>query len=197
MEDYIDNLIDIGQNIEHDKITLLTGRNSGGKSLIRKVLKQLLSDKIGKEQKDLFIPHASQELRTNSNPSLGALSGFAHDLEWLATSTNTISTIKSVLSSNEPDYIVIDEPEIGLGEELQLGLVNYLNEELPKLSCKGILIICHSRIIAKNIKFDNFINLEGMSYDEWINRTPKPISIEEFEEFGGTLFKAVRDRLKN
>lgn len=36
---------------------------------------------------------------------MGALSGMAHDLEWLATSYNTISTIDKVIV-DDADYII-------------------------------------------------------------------------------------------
>jgi len=190
-EQHIDTIGEIADRINLDKITILTGRNAGGKSLVRKVLRQNVMDKNRKSK--VFIPHASQELRTKSNPEMGALSGMAHDLEWLATSHNTISTIDKVIV-DDADYIIIDEPEIGIGEELQLGLADYINEKLKDRKC-GVLIITHSRTSVRNIKHDDFINLEGMSEDEWVNRTPEKISIEDFKKFSSDLFIAVRDRI--
>lgn len=189
MEEYIDNLAEILYNdIDATKITILTGRNAGGKSLIRKQLVFPISKQLGKEK--VNIPHASQQLRTDSQPELGGLSGFAHDLPWLATSDSTIHTIEQVFKSKETcDYMVIDEPEIGLGEELQLGLCDYMNEQIEecKKIGKGVLIICHSRLIVKNLTHDTFINLEGMSEDEWLNREPIKISLEEFKKFANDL----------
>ena len=99
-----------------------------------------------------------------------------------------------MIQSKNADYIVIDEPEIGLGEELQLGLIDYLNDVLKG---RGVLVICHSRIIAKGLRFDNFINLEGVTFDQWINREPEKISIDEFKAFASGLFSAVRNRMNN
>jgi ABC-type Mn2+/Zn2+ transport system ATPase subunit len=192
-EKYIDSLIDISNNIKANEITILTGRNAGGKSLIRRLLRDSIETQLGK--KKVFIPHASQELRTKSNPDMGALSGMAHDLEWLATSDNTIHTIKNIFRK-DADYVVIDEPEIGLGEELQLGLIDFINEKTEKFG-KGVLIITHSRVTALGLRHDNFINLEGLSFDEWICRNPEKISVSEFQEFATGLFKAVRDRINN
>lgn len=198
ISDYIDSVV-VGamDRIKHNEVTILTGRNAGGKSLIRKQLVFQIGEAVGKDYKKTFIPHASQELRTASQPSMGALSGMAHDLEWLATSYNTLSTLEHVFAHREKaDYVVIDEPEIGMGEELQLGIADYLNDEIAKLKAlgKGCLIICHSRLIAKNVIHDNFINLDGMTEDEWLNRVPKKISIQEFRDFSNALFENVRDR---
>lgn len=101
-EQHIDTIGEIADRINLDKITILTGRNAGGKSLVRKVLRQNVMDKTGKSK--VFIPHASQELRTKSNPEMGALSGMAHDLEWLATSHNTIS----IVAVGKPNLVTAD-----------------------------------------------------------------------------------------
>lgn len=189
LDEYIDYLIEIIQSIDLNSITILTGGNAKGKSLIRKQMTVRIMDDTGKDR--VRIAHASQELRTKSRPDLGALSGFAHDLEWLATSYSTIDTIKKALNTENADYFVIDEPEIGMGEELQLGLVDWLNENLPK----GCLVICHSRLLVKHLKHDNFINLEGMTYDEWINRVPEKISLDTFEKQSNALFTALQSRM--
>ena len=191
-EDYIDSLIEIPSKIDINKITILTGRNAGGKSLVRKLLKSEITNQLGKSK--VFIPHASQALRTNSNPEMGGLSGATHDLDWLATSKNTIDTIDMVFRYDNADYIVIDEPEIGIGDELLLGLIDYLNIKIAE-SNKGVLIITHSKTTVKGLIHDNFANLEGLTEEEWLNRTPQKLSIEDYTEFADGLFRAIRDRM--
>lgn len=72
-EDYVDKLIDITNSINITKKTLLTGRNAGGKSFIRKMLTSIIHNKYKLEGKKAFVLQASQELRTKSNPELGAI----------------------------------------------------------------------------------------------------------------------------
>lgn len=192
LEDYIDYLVTIAENIDYTGVTVLTGGNAKGKSLIRKTINSVLMDKLNKRK--VIVPHASQEVRTSSYASLGAMSSFAADMNWLATSYNTINIIQKTLAVKGADYFVIDEPEIGLGEELQLGLVDYLNKTLPTLNT-GCLIICHSRLMVKHLKHDNFVNLEGMSENQWVNRIPVKLTLEDFEKESSALFEAVRDRL--
>ena len=50
-EDYVDKLLDIANSIDITKKTLLTGRNAGGKSFIRKVLTAIIHNKYKKENK--------------------------------------------------------------------------------------------------------------------------------------------------
>jgi len=198
MDEHITRLVDVMDTIKHDEVTILTGRNAGGKSLIRKQLVFRIAKALDKEPKNVFIPSASQELRTKSQPSMGALSSIGHDLEWLATSDSTVHSLEQVFKyhTEKADYVIIDEPEIGIGEELQLGIADYLNEEIAKLKAmgKGCLIICHSRLIAKNVVHDTFINLEGMTEEEWLNRVPQKISVEDFKAFATGLFSAIGDR---
>ena len=191
-ENYIDFLGTTSDSIKINEVTILTGRNAGGKSLVRRLLRDSIATQLCK--KKVFIPHASQELRTKSNPEMGGLSGITHDVEWLATSHNTISTIEKVFTYKDADYIVIDEPEIGIGEELQLGLIDFINDKTKEFG-KGVLIITHSRVTALGLKHDKFINLEGMSFDEWISREPEKISVYQFNEYSTGLFKAIRDRI--
>ncbi|SRR6266403_5798841 len=186
---YISNI-----KISHDKVTILTGRNASGKSLIRKLLSTNLEQVLNK--KKVHIPQASQEIRTKSNPMMGALSTMCHDLDWLATSDNTIHTIDSVFKQTNPDFIVIDEPEIGLGEELQVGLAQYLNEKIKEVNC-GILVITHSKHIVSNLKHDEFVNLEKMTESEWFNREIKPVNVDDFKKYASGLHRAIQDRINS
>lgn len=72
-EDYVDNLIEISNRIDITKKTLLTGRNAGGKSFIRKMLTSIIHNKYKLEGKKALVLQTSQELRTKSNPEFGAL----------------------------------------------------------------------------------------------------------------------------
>jgi predicted ATPase len=198
MEDYLNKIAEIPYKMDFSSVTILTGRNAGGKSLIRKQLVFALSEKLDIPWKKLFIPHASLQLRTEPKPEMGALAQLASDLPWIASSASTIEVIKKVFSNKDKaNYIIIDEPEIGLGIPLQLGLCDYINEQIEE--CKklgiGVLVITHSKTIVENIKHENFINLEDMDENEWLTHIPQKISIEEFEKFSGDFFVTVRDRM--
>lgn len=195
-EDYVDKLIDITNSINITKKTLLTGRNAGGKSFIRKLLTSIIHNKYKLEGKKAAVLQASQELRTKSNPEFGAMSSFAHDLEWLATSDNTLNCLKQIINKKDKaSYIIIDEPEIGLGEELLIGVCDWLNAELEHINC-GILITTHSRIFIEHCNIcDEWINLEGLTKFEWLHRVPEKLNKEEFDEFSYNLFEVIRDRL--
>ena len=196
LDKHIDKLIDISDNIKIGKISILTGSNSSGKSLIRKIMIQSIAAQLNCEPKNGLVISTSQERRTTNNPNFGALSGSMLDDGWVATSTSTVRQINGVINQGQKCFVIIDEPEIGMGEELQLGLCEYLNEKFQTLT-GGILIITHSKHIVKNLKHDLFFNIDGMTEEEWLNRIPKPKNIAEFEKEATDLFVAIRDRQNN
>jgi hypothetical protein len=72
--------------------------------------------------------------------------------------------------------IIWDEPEIGMGEELQLGVVNWFFKELENWPAHtvGIVMMTHSRIFVKRaMAFEGFrfLSLDGYkSANEWLKR---------------------------
>lgn len=185
-EKHIDGLIDLSDDIPQGKITMLTGSNGSGKSLVRKLVSQRLGG----------IAHVSMELRTRSNPEWGALSSMMHDNDVTPTSLNTFDLITQMVSKVDDKFLVIDEPEIGMGEETVMALVSFLNEVLPEAleRNKGILVITHNRYIVENLNYDEFRNTDGLeTKGEWLNRELVPTDLDRLKD--NELFRAIRDRM--
>lgn len=176
--------------------TIITGSNGSGKSVIRKSIRGKIEKEIGEEEvtrigENHLIASVSMERRTSND---GIMNIFNSDTPWCPTSENTFHFIRGLLDNSTDHYIVIDEPEIGMSEEMQLLLCSYFNDKLAGLNSLGVLIITHSRTIVKNILHDQFINLDGMTEDQWVNRIPQvpTYTIEEFEEASHQLFLAIQ-----
>jgi hypothetical protein len=184
-------------------VTILTGNNGSGKSLIRKQLPFKLRDHYNlsdvKETQGM-MKSTSMDLRTSSNPEWGGLSGIMQDTGWIATSQNTLSLIKGVIKSiSESDktkYLVIDEYEIGCSEETIVALARYINAQILQLiqekKIMGAMIITHSRLGIKEFSWDNFVNLEGLDYDSWINREVIPTDLEQLDK--NELFSYIQNQ---
>lgn len=185
-------LVDIYEEIitSGGKTTILTGSNGSGKSFIRKQLYFRIKEET--KNKSTLV-HTSMDLRSSSNPSMGALSGMARDLSWLATSFNTKHSIESTIKQAVGNFYCIDEPELGFGEEGQLAMAQLLNAKIREIKeqCLGFLIITHSRIMVQNLDCDLFINIEGMTKNEWLTREIKPLDLDELEK--NELFFYIRD----
>ena len=180
--------------------TIITGSNGSGKSVIRKSIRGKIEKEIGEEEvtrigKNRLIASLSMERRTSND---GIMNIFNSDTPWTPTSENTFHFIRGLIDNSNDCYVVLDEPEIGMSEEMQLLLCSYFNDRLAGLRSLGVLIITHSRTIVKNILHDQFINLDGMTEDQWINRIPQvpAYTIEEFEEASHQLFLAIQKAKK-
>lgn len=193
---HIDRLIKIAESIELGKLTILTGSNGSGKSVIRKLLPTRIQEKLGKDSPERLVSSLSFTSRTSLASWCGT--NFLRDTEWTSTGDNTVHLLKSIVN-HEDRFIVLDEVELGMGEELQLSIANYINsikDEVLKKSY-GLLIITHSRIVAKTLKEDAFFNIDGIqTKEEWLNREIVPTDLDQFEEDCNELFVAIRDRSK-
>lgn len=197
-DDYIDGLIDVLSSIELHKVTILTGRNGGGKSMIRKLLPSFLKKK--EELKDLgsnLVASISMDRRAGIDAERGYLSMFDRDCEWLPTSQNTLHSVEGLLNQKNR-FLVLDEIELGMGEEVQAGLALDINSKMDEIikNNLGVIVITHSRAMVRFLKHDNFINLEGMSEEEWLNREIVPVSPEELKKRSDELYTALNKRLK-
>lgn len=202
IEDHINNLIDIRDSIKLNEVTILTGDNATGKSLIRKTLWQHINDLLGIEEQKSFVSDISMERRTGLHPEMGGGGIFLRDCGWTPTSMETYRFIKGVfqaLNSNKR-FIVLDEPEIGASREVQKAFAKYINNFYEEIhdnnKCYGLLVITHSDEIIKNLKCDNFLNIQGLTKEEYLNREIKDIDLEELEKFSLDLFCGIRDRNK-
>jgi predicted ATPase len=204
-ENHLDRLADI-KLVRHSK-TLLVGENACGKSLFRQIVR------TGKKTEDRpIVFHASMQIRTSSNPSMGALSSMAQDLPWLATSHSTLGCVEQVLkqadrciTEKRPFGLCIDEPEIGLGAGAQRGLANWLFPELNKRAefADFTIVISHSPIFVKagqQLAWD-FLDLSlqpTKNPDEWLQKQADEtyvITPDHLLAKASTLFVTVRDRL--
>lgn len=195
-DSHIDDLIDMAKSIEKDKITILTGPNGYGKSFLRKL--------IGTRHIKYDFPKVasfSMEMRTTKREEWSALSSIHMDNPTDATSNHTCHMMESLFSNTPNRYIIIDEPEIGMGKEVMLGYIHKLNEEIQRLKDKndfnGLMIITHSEFFIENFQYDHFINLEGLTFQQWKEREIKPILPEALSTWSLTMWRAIEKRLKD
>lgn len=191
---HIDNLINITKAIEPSKLTILTGSNASGKSVIRKQLTYYMTDKLKKGDKPCVAA-----LSFMSRAGLNYYSGinFLRDNDWAATSKNSLDLARNLLRT-EDRYLVLDEPEIGMGEEMQLAFARYVNSQKASVikNSYGLLVITHSRIIVNELDNDAFFCTDKIyqTKEDWLNREIIPTDLDEFDENAEALFVAIRDR---
>jgi len=206
LEEHIDKLISIADSIEVGKITILTGSNASGKSLIRKLLPFSINRRLGLNEKERSVSSISMQLRTELKSEWGAFSSITHDMPEDSTSQSTIYTLTRLLNNFKDDesnkkeitkkFLVIDELEIGMSNEVILGTCLYLNDLLKKIekNIYGVLIITHSELVVRSLEHSNFINIDGLSEEEWIHRPLVPVMPEDLTEWAISLYRAIQNR---
>lgn len=196
IEDRIEIIRNCMKQIELNKITILTGSNGSGKSLIRQQLAFKLAKDLDCSPRGLTID-VSMAKRTSSNPDLCALASFMADDPTEPTSLATFYHIQTTFNSIGPEhdwypYIILDEPEIGMSRESQLGLASYLKENKDTIlhNSKGMCIITHSEFLVKELEsISTFLNMDGYeTADEWINRTIIPTDFHVLQDKSSELF---------
>lgn len=224
-DDKVSNIVNIIEEIDPDGFMILTGANGGGKSLIRSQFGLKYQKDIDKNPNQRKCKSISMQLRTSSNPEWGAFSSAMHDDDMTPTSLNTFQLIEGVFKAaglfeeHEPGtirmysntgFIIIDEPEIGLSEEMVLALCGYLLEMIPKLKDEkiGLMIITHSRLVVETMSYIppttytvaewekemKFINLDGLSRIVYLERNIVPANLDSLR--ANYLFDAVRNRMR-
>lgn len=195
VEEKFDRMFDTLLAIPMDgSISMLTGSNGSGKSLIRQQLN--FRDELKKDKKR--VAHSSMSLRTSLDSGSG-VGAFTHDTEWEPTSVNTINFIQIVSRSIHGGYMVLDEIETGCSEETLMGIVDWLNGNIREAikGTKGCMIITHSPYVVRNLKFDHWFNLDGYKTpEEWLNRKIIPVDIDKLRKDANELFRFVNAQKK-
>lgn len=196
----IENIKHIMNQIEPHQITILTGSNGSGKSLIRQQLRFKLAQKLDESPVQLTVD-ISMAKRTSSNPLLGGMSAFMHDDPTDPTSLCTYRNIDTMLKSfavkekEDKVYLILDEPEIGMSKESLLGLTNYLKTRFSDILnyTYGMLIITHSEFLVNELAADvTFLNMDGIqTANEWINRPIIPTNFQTLSEESIALYRRL------
>lgn len=199
-EERAEKIKQIADKIELGQITLLTGSNGSGKSLIRQQIRFRIARKLGGNCDPLKITaDISMAKRASSIPSLGALSGIFMDEPTDPTSLCSYSNVETLLntfvrnSESSKRYLVMDEPEIGMTKESQLGLALLIRENADALLQKthGVLIISNSEYFISQLADTGiFLNMDGYeSVEEWMNRTIIPTDFSKLCKESSDLYR--------
>ncbi len=207
-EAQIDRLLSI--KIKRGDRLLVVGDNACGKSLFRDIAGQ------GFKVRPMVV-HASMALRTSNMSHMGGIAGMVRDSEWLATSHNTVFSLRKVIemadpakvkansvgeASDKPVALCVDEPELGLGIAAQRGMVDWLLPRMEEHAAKRsfTMLVTHSPIFVRAFAEAGwtFLDLSFVPYstaEGWIGRQDTEIlDPETLEQRAGILFEVVRDR---
>lgn len=206
LDKHIDNILDVMDEIQEGKITVLVGNNGVGKSLIRKQLHFKWQRKYG-ERKSYIRAVSMQQRTENRSADWDALGSMLHDDETSPTSLWTYYLIKNTFKLDEDKkyYYVFDELELGMSKETILSVLDKIAEQIPEFLEKslGILVITHSDFVAdyfmKNFDCDFFnigFGTVEKDYDAWKNREVMGVDLDWLEDWSDKLYHHINERSK-
>jgi hypothetical protein len=139
---------------QRDDILVVTGENASGKSLAFLILNNLVRS-FGKEDKiDVLVMDIGMSRRTRSGMERAFMFG-DEDLD--STGNISIKVMQSgVENSRTKDryhYLMLDEPDIGVGEGYHTAIGQFLSDfatSLPE-KCLGLIVATHSRKITAKL----------------------------------------------
>jgi hypothetical protein len=186
--------------LDNKKLCVVTGPNTSGKSLLRKLLAEYHYDQ------KMELMSASQSERCGKN-LYGLQKAMIYGSEKDdSTGFNSIKLVRKMIQTasgrEKPFSFILDEPEIGCSEELQaaIGLFIANSDYLNNKNLKGSFIITHSRLLVKNLMSLNPTHIclgeNPYSLSDWINRTIEPVNLDDVINNGSNKWSKVQTLLK-
>jgi predicted ATPase len=178
-------------------ILVITGSNASGKSILRRILAGRLRT-AGIEP--MFL---SQQGRATGGIQRAIIYGSEDDQSTGCISVQTfIAAVRTMRGRETAHAVIWDEPEIGMGEELQIGTADWFLRQMgdwPEY-LSGVVMLTHSRIFAaKMMTFPGakWYNMNGYAtVKDWLGRRLEKIEPEEMMEMSREKWKRIASLLR-
>jgi hypothetical protein len=174
------------------RVLVVVGSNASGKSFLRRYVQATM------REKKIEVIALSHELRTKG----GMVTAFVYgDEAWQSTGVITaqtfVSGVRVMRSRTGPHVVIWDEPEIGMGEELQTGCADWLFSRLRDWPAhlQGVIVMTHSRIWARramDFPKARFLSLDGhKKVEDWLGREVVPVDPEALSRLATEKFRRL------
>jgi hypothetical protein len=177
----------------HPKLCVITGPNTSGKSLLRKVIHNRYADRkmeyMAVSQEQRCASHGIQRLLiygTETDESTGY-----NSVKML------LKAFQTGQSREKPFAIMLDEPEIGCSDETQAGIGLRIAREIDTMpNLHGMFVVTHSRQLVKNliqtIQPTHWrLGEDGLNLEQWLNRDVVATDLDALLSDGKEKWHAV------
>ena len=177
----------------HPKLCVITGPNTSGKSLLRKVIHNRY------HERKMEYMAVSQEQRCSST-GIQRLMVYGTETDE-STGYNSIKMLLKAIQTGQAREksfaIMLDEPEIGCSDETQAGIGLRIASQIDTMpNLHGMYIVTHSRQLVKyllqTVKPTHWrLGEDGLSLEQWANRDVAPTDLDALLAEGKEKWHAV------
>lgn len=182
-QDVLPSLFEEGTN---PRALLITGENAGGKSLAVAILRQVSSELAEIEGGNLEVMDIGMNRRVAAGIERSFI--FGHEATESTGNVSIRTAIRGIENSRErkhPHWLILDEPDIGVGDGYHQAIGQYFADFAKTLhtACMGFAVVTHSREIAREILAAGASSLrvgpDLRPVREWLEHGDRPKSIED------------------
>jgi DNA repair ATPase RecN len=195
--DVLPSLFEEGTN---PRFLLITGENGSGKSLAVEILRQVSNDIMKSEGGQLEVMDIGMKRRVAAGIERSFI--FGHETTESTGNVSIRVALNGIANSRErehPHWLILDEPDIGVGDGYHAAIGEYFAEFANTLhpACMGFAVVTHSRVIAKELIAAGASSLrvgqDLRPIREWLANGDRPKSVADLL----ALQKTVRNTRSN
>lgn len=135
-----------------ERVWVVSGENAGGKSLFCRALQGLVASDSRKAGTPVEVMRVGMDMRTTGGIQRGLMFGSEQDDSTGKNSVQALLTgIRTARSRENPHWLVLDEPDIGVGEGYRMAIGDLFASFARDLPAKtlGFFVVTHAREIAE------------------------------------------------
>jgi DNA repair ATPase RecN len=181
--DVLPSLFEEGTN---PRALVITGENAGGKSLAVAILRQLSAELAKLEDGKLEVMDIGMNRRVAAGIERSFI--FGHEATESTGNVSIRTAIRGIENSrarDQPHWLILDEPDIGVGDGYHQAIGQYFADFAKTLhpACMGFAVVTHSREIAREIVAAGASSLrvgpDLRPVHEWLEHGDRHKSIED------------------
>lgn len=179
---------------------LISGENGCGKSLLARALGVVARRHNIALDKSFEVMRIGMELRTSEGMHRAFLFGDeATDSTGKISIGTVLSGISTIRGRQNPHWLILDEPDVGVGEGYRHAIGEYLAEASRDLPSKtlGLIVITHAREIAGPMMEAGASSIrvgdDLRPVREWLAHGDLPKSIEDLQSLSSRVTQRFRD----
>jgi hypothetical protein len=176
---------------DDSKVIVMAGDNASGKSLVCRYIRQRAQE-AGLLSIEISMADRNKKGYMEMARSLGRYGDEDAESTGHLTFYRLVKDIERLQEKKEPWLLVLDEPELGMGEDYFDALGKYIgslvNDFEANKYCQGVVIVSHAKVLLKSL----FKSLEQDTQTVYVG----DVTLSLMDWLNGTQMKSVEELMR-